>query len=62
MQNQTALLQKNAELSKQVAEIKPAWTDYMDNFKNKFRLRHSHLCRLANVLAYHLYAAGVDPD
>ncbi len=38
MQNQTTLLQKNAELSKQVAEIKPAWTDYMDNFKNKFRL------------------------
>jgi hypothetical protein len=38
MQNQTVLLQKNAELSKQVAEIKPAWTDYMDNFKNKFRL------------------------
>jgi len=38
MQNQTVLLQKNADLSKQVAEIKPAWTDYMDNFKNKFRL------------------------
>ena len=38
MQNQTVLLQKNAELSKQVAEIKPAGTDYMDNFKNKFRL------------------------
>ena len=38
MQNQTTLLQKNNELSKQVAEIKPAWTDYMDNFKNKFRL------------------------
>ena len=31
-------MQKNAELSKQVAEIKPAWTDYMDNFRNKFRL------------------------
>ena len=38
MTNQQTLLQKNAELSKQVAEIKPAWTDYMDNFKNKFRL------------------------
>jgi hypothetical protein len=37
MQNQQTLLQKNADLSKQVAEIKPAWTDYMDNFKNKFR-------------------------
>jgi hypothetical protein len=36
--NQKTLLQKNAELSKQVAEIKPAWTDYMDNFKNKFRI------------------------
>jgi hypothetical protein len=36
--NQTTLIQKNAELSKQVAEIKPAWTDYMDNFRNKFRL------------------------
>ena len=38
MANQQTLLQKNAELSKQVAEIKPAFTDYMDNFKNKFRL------------------------
>jgi hypothetical protein len=38
MQNQTVLLQKNADLSKQVAEIKPAWTDYMDNYKHKFRL------------------------
>jgi hypothetical protein len=38
MANQQTLLQKNAELSSQVAEIKPAWTDYMDNFKNKFRL------------------------
>jgi hypothetical protein len=38
MANQQTLLQKNADLSKQVAEIKPAWTDYMDNFKNKFRL------------------------
>jgi hypothetical protein len=36
--NQQALMQKNAELSQQVAEIKPAWEDYMDNFKNKFRL------------------------
>src|SRR5208283_232700 len=38
MANQQTLLQKNAELSSQVAEIKPAWTDYMDNFRNKFRL------------------------
>jgi hypothetical protein len=36
--NQQALMQKNAELSQQVAEIRPAWEDYMDNFKNKFRL------------------------
>src|ERR1700730_5522205 len=35
--NQSTLLQKNAELSKQVAEIKPAWADYTDNFKNKVR-------------------------
>ena len=35
--NQSTLLQKNAELSKQVAEIKPAWADYADNFKNKVR-------------------------
>lgn len=38
MTNQQTLLQKNADLTKQVAEIKPAWTEYMDNFKNKFRL------------------------
>jgi hypothetical protein len=35
MQNQQTLLQKNAELSQQVAEIKPAWQDYLGSFKNK---------------------------
>ena len=38
MANQQTLLQKNAELSQQVAAIRPAAEDYMDNFKNKFRL------------------------
>jgi len=38
MANQQTLLQKNAELSQQVAQIRPAWEDYMDNFKNKFRV------------------------
>jgi len=38
MANQQTLLQKNTELSKQVAEIKPAWTEYMDSFKNKFHI------------------------
>jgi hypothetical protein len=38
MANQQTLLQKNADLSQQVAEIRPAWEDYMDNFKNKFRV------------------------
>ena len=38
MANQQTIMQKNAELSQQVGEMKPAWTDYMDNFKNKFRL------------------------
>ena len=28
----------NAELQKQVDQIKPAWTSYMTNFQNKFRL------------------------
>lgn len=37
-QNQNTLLQKNAEVSQQVSAMKPAWTDYMDNLKNKFRL------------------------
>jgi hypothetical protein len=37
MQNQETLLQKNADLTRQVAEIKPAWTEYMESFKNKFR-------------------------
>ncbi len=38
MANQQTLLQKNAELTQQVAEIRPAWEDYLDNFKNKFRV------------------------
>ena len=29
---------KQAELEKQVAEIKPAWKSYLDNFQNKFRI------------------------
>jgi hypothetical protein len=28
----------NAELQKQVDQIKPAWTSYMSNFQNKFRI------------------------
>jgi hypothetical protein len=28
----------NAALAKQVAEIRPAWTSYMDSFQNKFRI------------------------
>ncbi len=28
----------NAELQKQVDQIKPAWTSYMTNFQNKFRI------------------------
>ena len=38
MANQQTLLQKNAELSQQVSDMKPAWTDFMDNFRNKFRI------------------------
>jgi hypothetical protein len=38
MQNQQELLKQNADLKKQVGEMKPAWTDYMDNFKNKFHI------------------------
>lgn len=38
----------NAALEKQVAEIKPAWKSYMDNFQNKFRI---------GALAYFDYSA-----
>jgi len=38
MANQQTLLQKNAQLTAQVDEMKPAWTDFMDNFRNKFRI------------------------
>ena len=39
LQEQIEQLQKsNAELSKQLAEIRPAWRDYLDNFKDKFRV------------------------
>jgi hypothetical protein len=33
-----SLAQSNAELNKQVTEMKPAWTDFAENFMNKFSL------------------------
>jgi hypothetical protein len=30
--------QQNQEVSQQMAEIRPAWKDYIDNFRNKFRV------------------------
>ena len=30
--------QQTQEVSTEMAEVKPAWQDYIDNFKNKFRL------------------------
>ncbi len=36
-QNQQ-LAQSNADLQRQVAEIKPAWRSYIDNFQDKFRV------------------------
>lgn len=32
------LTQSNADLERQVAEIKPAWRSYIDNFQDKFRI------------------------
>ena len=38
VQSNQALTQSNADLQRQVAEIKPAWRSYIDNFQNKFRV------------------------
>lgn len=38
MQNQQELLKENADLKKDVAEIKPAWQDYINSFRSKFHV------------------------
>ena len=38
VQSNQALTQSNADLQRQVAEIKPAWRSYIDNFQDKFRV------------------------
>ena len=38
VQSNTQLTQSNMDLQRQVAEIKPAWRSYIDNFQNKFRV------------------------
>ena len=37
-ETQAARQAQTVELQKQVAEIKPAWKSYVDNFQNKFRI------------------------
>ena len=37
-ETQAAQQAQTADLQKQVAEIKPAWKSYVDNFQNKFRI------------------------
>src|SRR5215469_5086302 len=38
VQKNSDLTQSNADLAQQVAEIKPAWRSYIDNFQDKFRI------------------------
>src|SRR5262249_47545644 len=38
MDQNAKLYKSNQDLAKQVAEIKPAWRSYIDNFQNKFRV------------------------
>ena len=38
LQNQQTLLKENAELKSRVTAIEPAWTDYLNNFKNRFHV------------------------
>jgi hypothetical protein len=38
VQQNAVLTESNADLSRQVAEIKPAWRSYIDNFQDKFRI------------------------
>ena len=36
--NQHALIKENTDLKQRMAKIEPAWTDYLDNFRNRFRI------------------------
>ena len=36
--NQQALIKENTDLNQRVAKIEPAWNDYLDNFRNRFRV------------------------
>ncbi len=36
--NQQALIKQNAELQARVNKIEPAWTDYLNNFRDRFRV------------------------
>jgi hypothetical protein len=36
--NQQSLVAENAALKQRVDKIEPAWTDYLDNFRNRFRV------------------------
>jgi hypothetical protein len=38
VQSNAQLTQANSDLQRQVAEIKPAWRSYIDNFQDKFRI------------------------
>src|ERR1700694_2268789 len=34
--NQQTLIKENADLKQRVAKIEPAWTDYLNNFRDRF--------------------------
>src|SRR5271166_5751942 len=38
MANQQTLIKENVQLKQRVSAIEPAWKDYLDNFRNKFRV------------------------
>ena len=36
--NQQTLIKENADLQARVSKIEPAWTDYLSNFRDRFRI------------------------
>ena len=54
--NQQALIKENTDLKQRVAKIEPAWNDYLDNFRNRFRIGTADLWRVQNVHPYGLWA------
>ena len=61
-QKNQQLESQNENFQTQIAEIKPAWRSYVDNFQDKFRAWHVGLWRLPILFAYGFSAARIDSN